>query len=51
MRLRCVLCWKIISTEVPASTIVRAVAICPECVEKFVNMILGERAEEEIDAN
>lgn len=34
MRLRCNRCGKIISTEVPEETIVRAWIECPECIEK-----------------
>jgi hypothetical protein len=32
MRLHCHDCGKSVSTEVPDDTILRAVAICPECV-------------------
>ena len=34
MRLFCHFCHKSVSNEVPDSTIIRAVLICPECVEK-----------------
>lgn len=34
MRLYCYGCGKSVSTEVPDETILRAVAICPECVEQ-----------------
>jgi hypothetical protein len=34
MKLRCTYCSKIVSTEVPDDTVVRAVLECPECVEK-----------------
>ncbi len=33
MRLYCYFCGKSVSTEVPDSTIVRAVLVCPECIE------------------
>ena len=32
MRLLCYECGKSVSTEVPSSTIIRAVLICPECI-------------------
>jgi hypothetical protein len=32
--LRCYNCGKTVSTEVPDSTVVRAVVICPECLER-----------------
>ena len=34
MKLHCYKCSKPVSTEVPDSTIVRAVLECPECIEK-----------------
>jgi len=34
MKLRCFTCGKIVSTEVPEDTIVRACLECPECLEK-----------------
>lgn len=33
MRLRCFFCWKSVSNEVSDDTIVRAVLVCPECIE------------------
>jgi hypothetical protein len=33
MRLWCWFCGKSVSNEVPEDTVVRAVAICPECIE------------------
>ncbi len=34
MRLHCLACGKVVSTEVPDSTVVRAALECPECIEK-----------------
>jgi len=34
MYIKCIECGKIVSTEVPDNTVLRAVAICPECIEK-----------------
>ncbi len=34
MKIHCISCGKAVSTEVPNGTILRAVATCPECVEK-----------------
>jgi len=34
MRLKCFSCGKIVSSKVPAETIVRAIIVCPECLEK-----------------
>lgn len=33
MRLHCWCCGKSVSTDVPDETVLRAVAICPECIE------------------
>lgn len=33
MRLRCTFCSKSVSTEVQDRTIVRAILVCPECLE------------------
>ena len=33
MRLWCWFCHKSVSTELPSDTIVRAVCVCPECIE------------------
>ena len=33
MRIRCYGCTKSVSSEVPEDTVLRAVAICPECIE------------------
>lgn len=33
MTLKCFDCGKIVSTEVPDNTVVRAICICPECFE------------------
>lgn len=33
MRLRCYFCGKSVSTEVDDETVVRAILVCPECVE------------------
>lgn len=34
MKLICFECGKMVSTEVPEETIVRAMLTCPECIEK-----------------
>jgi hypothetical protein len=34
MRIHCIECGKVISNELPEDTIIRAVSICPECIEK-----------------
>ena len=34
MKLFCIECGKPVSNELPEETIVRAVCICPECIEK-----------------
>ena len=34
MRIRCNVCGKSVSTEVPDETIIRAWVECPECIEK-----------------
>lgn len=34
MRLNCTICGKVVSTEVPDDTIVRASLECPECVKE-----------------
>lgn len=36
MRLFCWYCKKSVSTELPEDTVFRAVAICPECIERGV---------------
>ena len=33
MRIYCYFCGKSVSSEVPDETILRAVAVCPECIE------------------
>lgn len=33
MRLCCYFCGKSVSNEVPTDTVVRALLVCPECVE------------------
>ena len=33
MRIHCIDCGKSVSTEVPADTMLRAVAVCPECID------------------
>jgi len=33
MRLHCLMCGRIVSTEVPDNTVVRAWIECPECLE------------------
>ncbi|HEY6415293.1 MAG TPA: hypothetical protein VIX41_03615 [Acidimicrobiales bacterium] len=33
MRIYCYFCGTSVSTEVPEETILRAVAVCPECIE------------------
>lgn len=34
MKIRCCKCGKIVSTEIPDTTIIRAWIECPECIEK-----------------
>jgi predicted amidophosphoribosyltransferase len=34
MKLQCADCHKAVSNELPENTVVRGVAICPECLEK-----------------
>ena len=34
MKIRCFHCGKPVSSEVPEGTVLRAVAVCPECTEK-----------------
>lgn len=33
MRLYCYFCGKSVSTDVPRETVVRALLVCPECIE------------------
>jgi phage FluMu protein Com len=42
MRLRCYFCGKSVSTPVEQGTIVRALLVCPECVEAG-RIIIPER--------
>jgi len=42
MRIYCYFCGKSVSTEVPDETIVRALAVCPECIETK-QIIIPER--------
>jgi len=44
MRLYCYFCSKSVSSEVPKDTIVRAVLICPECIEAKRILIPNEDA-------
>ena len=37
MKIRCNRCGKIVSTEVPDGTVIRAWIECPECIEKEPN--------------
>ena len=34
MRFRCWYCQKVVSNELPENSFLRAVAVCPECIEK-----------------
>lgn len=43
MRLRCYFCGKSVSTEVDDETIVRAILVCPECIEAG-KMVIPEGA-------
>lgn len=36
MRYCCYFCWKSVTTELPADSVIRAVLVCPECVEKHL---------------
>ena len=50
MRIRCICCGKVVSTEVPEGTVVRAFVECPECIEsnKFEKIVkkMNEDTEE-----
>ena len=35
MRLHCYSCGKSVSNEVPGDTVVRAILVCPECIEEL----------------
>lgn len=44
MRLFCWVCGKSVSTEVPDDTVLRAICICPECIEaEKVDLFADER--------
>jgi hypothetical protein len=34
MRLHCYFCEKSVSSELPDHSVVRAICVCPECIEK-----------------
>ena len=34
MRIYCYFCGKSVSTEVPDETVLRALAVCPECIQQ-----------------
>jgi len=34
MKIHCFICGKVVSTDIPEVTVFRAIATCPECVEK-----------------
>ena len=38
MRIKCNVCGKSVSTEVPDETVIRAWVSCPECIEKDVSI-------------
>ena len=40
-RLHCLNCGKSVSTPVPKDTIVRAWIQCPECIEKYEGLAIG----------
>lgn len=46
MRLYCWFCGKSVSNEVPDETVVRAVCVCPECIERE-RIILSEEKDKE----
>lgn len=47
MRLFCWICHKSVSNELPDDTVIRATAICPECIEmmnpKIVDIVFREK--------
>lgn len=42
MRIFCWFCHKSVSTELPEETVFRAIAVCPECIEKQEDFVLKE---------
>ena len=46
MRLKCPKCGKVVSTEVPDGTIVRAWIECPECIDKHKSRVKIESPDE-----
>jgi hypothetical protein len=49
MRIRCFHCGKSVSTEVPDETLLRAIAICPECCDPDVRAAQEKAAKEKSD--
>lgn len=47
IRLHCYFCCKPVSSKIPYETVVRALIICPECIEK--NRIIIPESEDEIE--
>ena len=46
MRIYCSMCGKSCSTEVPDTTVFRAMAVCPECIEAEKVIIPDDPPEE-----
>jgi len=50
MRLQCYFCGRSVSNEVPQDTVVRALLVCPECIEAGIEagkvQVVPERREE-----
>jgi hypothetical protein len=45
MRLFCWICRKSVSNEVPDNTVLRAICICPECIEEK-KIVIPEKEDE-----
>ena len=51
MRLACMGCGKSVSSEVPAETVLRACAICPECLQAESTRVRAYCSANGIDAD
>jgi hypothetical protein len=49
MRLFCYICTKSVSNEVPDDTVVRAMLVCPECIEakRIIFPVISEGVKDE----
>jgi hypothetical protein len=47
MRYYCHLCFKSVSSELPGDSVIRAILVCPECLEAG-KAILPEREEDKL---